>query len=95
MVIGDAAGFTGGLFIRDGPRRRQRAGRGHGRRCGADSQRLRAGSDGRLPASFERTRLGADMKTYAKAPAFLENSLMYREVGLLLADVLHGVPTST
>ena len=35
--------------------------------------------------------LGADMKTYQRAPAFLENSLMYKDVGLLMSDVFHGM----
>jgi electron transfer flavoprotein-quinone oxidoreductase len=30
------------------------------------------------------------MKTYAKAPAFLEHERMYKEYGELLADVLYG-----
>jgi hypothetical protein len=33
---------------------------------------------------------GADMLTYARAPGFLENPSLYHDVGLLVADVLHG-----
>ncbi|MCG2799087.1 MAG: FAD-dependent oxidoreductase [Cellulomonas sp.] len=40
-----------------------------------------------LAASF----VGADMATYAKAPAFLERPQMYGQVGELVADVMHGV----
>jgi len=94
MVIGDAAGFTlnTGLTIRGMD---LAAGSALAAVTAADAA-LTANDYGQAamdayPASFERTWLGADMKTYAKAPAFLENSLMYREVGLLLADVLHGV----
>ncbi len=35
--------------------------------------------------------VGQDMKLYRKAPAFLETERMYKEYGLLLADILHGV----
>ena len=34
--------------------------------------------------------LGADMKTYERAPAFLENPRLYEDYGQLLADVLYG-----
>jgi electron transfer flavoprotein-quinone oxidoreductase len=41
---------------------------------------------GKLFAGFA----GQDMKTYAKAPAFLETERMYKQYGELLADVLYG-----
>ena len=41
--------------------------------------------------AFRRTWVGTDMETYKHAPAFLENDEMYKEMGLLLADVFHGV----
>jgi len=40
---------------------------------------------------LDKSFVGADMKTYERAPAFLENSLMYEELGLLMSDVFHGV----
>ena len=40
-----------------------------------------------LDASF----VGKDMRTYAKAPAFLERPRMYEQYGPLVADVLHRV----
>jgi electron transfer flavoprotein-quinone oxidoreductase len=36
------------------------------------------------------SHVGQDMKTYAKAPAFLETERMYKEYGELFADVLYG-----
>jgi electron transfer flavoprotein-quinone oxidoreductase len=39
---------------------------------------------------FFASYAGQDMKTYAKAPAFLEHERMYKEYGELLADVLYG-----
>lgn len=41
----------------------------------------------RLAADF----VGADMATYSKAPAFLENPRLYKDYGLLLAEILHQV----
>jgi electron transfer flavoprotein-quinone oxidoreductase len=34
---------------------------------------------------------GKDLQTYAKAPSFLERTLLYADYGPLLADVLHEV----
>jgi electron transfer flavoprotein-quinone oxidoreductase len=42
-------------------------------------------------AELDRTFVGADFRTYAKAPAFLENPRMYSDYGQLLADVFHGI----
>ncbi len=39
---------------------------------------------------FFASYAGQDMKTYAKAPAFLEHERMYKEYGELLANVLYG-----
>lgn len=33
---------------------------------------------------------GADLRTYAKAPAFLERDRMYKDYGALVADILYG-----
>ncbi|MDR1386028.1 MAG: FAD-dependent oxidoreductase [Propionibacteriaceae bacterium] len=46
-----------------------------------------AGYDARLEASY----VGQDMKTYARAPHFLETPELYGAVGQLLADVLFNV----
>jgi len=43
------------------------------------------------PAELDRCFAGLDMKTYARAPRFLENPRMYQAYGQLAADVLHGV----
>lgn len=43
------------------------------------------------PAEVDRSFVGADMRTFAKAPAFLENPRMYKAYGELMADVLHGI----
>lgn len=42
-------------------------------------------------AELEASFVGQDMRTYAKAPAFLENPRMYGDYGRLIADVMHGV----
>ncbi len=42
-------------------------------------------------AEFNKTFVGADMKTYSKAPEFLSNEEMYKDLGLLLANVFYGV----
>jgi electron transfer flavoprotein-quinone oxidoreductase len=39
---------------------------------------------------FFASYAGQDMKTYAKAPAFLEQERMYKQYGELFADVLYG-----
>ena len=46
-----------------------------------------AGYEASLDASFA----GADLKTYAKAPAFMDNPRLYGDYGQLLANVMHGV----
>lgn len=45
----------------------------------------------RYPAELDRCFVGLDMKTFARAPGFLENPRMYRDYGQLAADVLHGI----
>lgn len=40
---------------------------------------------------LDRTFAGADLKTYAKAPAFLQNPRLYGDYGRLVADILHAV----
>lgn len=94
VVIGDAAGFTlnTGLTIRGMD---LAAGSAIAAATAVD-RALEAGDlsqasmDGYL-RELESSWLGSDMKTYAKAPAFLENEDMYGPVGLLAANLLHGV----
>ncbi|WP_415111039.1 FAD-dependent oxidoreductase [Propioniciclava sp.] len=94
LIIGDAAGFTlnTGLTIR-------------GMDLAAGSALAAAAtidaaleSDDVSGAAMDRYRteldagfVGRDLALYAKAPGFLENPRMYRDYGLLLADILHGV----
>jgi electron transfer flavoprotein-quinone oxidoreductase len=42
-------------------------------------------------AELDRVFVGADLRTYERAPRFLENPRMYRAYGGVLADVLHDV----
>jgi len=94
MIVGDAAGFTlnTGLTIRGMD---LAAGTALAAATAAEAA-LAAGDFSQAamdpyPAAVAANWVGKDMKTFTKAPAFLENPLMYREVGLLMADVFHGV----
>ena len=94
VLVGDAAGFTlnTGFTIRGmdlAAGSAVAAATAIGRAIDADdfSQAAMDVYRSELDASF----VGADMKTYARAPSFLENSLMYKEVGDLMSDVLRGV----
>ncbi len=94
IIVGDAAGFTlnTGLTIRGMD---LAAGSALAAVRAADAA-LEAGDFSqaamdRYVTEFNATFVGADMKTYAKAPAFLETERMYSDYGRLLADVLHGV----
>ena len=94
VVIGDAAGFTlnTGFTVR-------------GMDLAAGSAQAAAiaidraiGQEDVSQASLESylkeceaSFVGKDMATYAKAPKFLETPEMYKEVGDLLAEVMHGV----
>jgi electron transfer flavoprotein-quinone oxidoreductase len=94
LLIGDAAGLTlnTGLTIR-------------GMDLAAGSALAAAtvvdkalGEDDVSAASMARYRdelgagfVGEDLRTYGRAPAFMENPRMYRSYGPLLADVLHGM----
>ncbi len=94
IIIGDAAGFTlnTGLTIRGMD---LAAGSGIAAaktivgalERGEYSQQAMDDYKYQLDASF----VGADMKTYAKAPDFLDVSRMYKEYGLLLADIFHDI----
>jgi electron transfer flavoprotein-quinone oxidoreductase len=46
---------------------------------------------GAYRTELERSFVGADLRTYARAPKFLENPRMYGDYGRLLADVFHGI----
>nr|NLD41116.1 FAD-dependent oxidoreductase [Actinomycetales bacterium] len=94
VIIGDAAGFTlnTGMTIRG----MDLAAGSAIAAATAINRALEAGDFSQAAMDVYRTELdagfvGADMKTYAKAPAFLENEEMYKDVGRLLADVFHGL----
>jgi len=94
LIVGDAAGFTlnTGLTIRGMD---LAAGSAIAAATAAnkalDAADFSLASMDAYRADLATTFVGADMKTYDRAPAFLENPLMYGEVGLLLSDVLYGV----
>lgn len=94
LIVGDAAGFTlnTGFTVRG----MDLAAGSAIAAAEAISEALRNGdvSEGGLASYSQRLNdsfVGQDMATYAKAPAFLEHDEMYGQVGLLVADVLHGV----
>jgi len=94
MIIGDAAGLTlnTGLTIRG-----MDLAAGSGLAAAkAISAALAAGDYSQsamdvYPAELARSFVGADLRTYAQAPSFLENPRMYDDYGRLLADVMRGV----
>jgi len=94
LIVGDAAGFTlnTGLTIRG-----MDLAAGSAIAAATTANKALDAADFSLAsmegyrADLAKTFVGADMKTYDRAPAFLENPLMYGEVGLLLSDVLYGV----
>lgn len=94
VIIGDAAGFTlnTGLTIRGMD---LAAGSGIAAAKAIDAA-LGAGDYtqqglSRYQSELEGSFVGADLRTYAKAPSFLENPRMYEEYGQLLADVFYGI----
>ncbi len=94
VVIGDAAGFTlnTGLTIRGMDLAAGSAiAAATAINLALDTADFSQASMDGYVRELESSWLGSDMKTYAKAPAFLENEAMYGPVGLLVADVLHGV----
>jgi electron transfer flavoprotein-quinone oxidoreductase len=94
VVVGDAAGLTlnTGFTLRGMD---FAAGSGIAAATTIDAM-LRSGDaspqglDG-YPAELDRSFVGLDMKTFARAPGFLENPRIYNAYGQLFADVLHGV----
>ncbi len=94
VVVGDAAGFTlntgftvRGMDLAAGSARAAAQAIGDALDAGDVSQ---AGLQ-RYVANYQASFVGADMATYAKAPAFLENEEMYGQLGSLVSDVLYGI----
>ena len=93
VVVGDAAGLTlnTGLTVRGmdlAVASAIAAADGIGAALAKDDT-SKAGLAG-YREKFFASYAGRDMKTYAKAPAFLEHERMYKEYGELLANVLYG-----
>jgi electron transfer flavoprotein-quinone oxidoreductase len=94
VVVGDAAGLTlntgftvRGMDLAAGSALAAAKTIDAALRAGDGSQ---AALDG-YRLELERSFVGRDLATYAKAPAFLENPRMYGAYGQLLGDVLHGI----
>jgi len=94
LVIGDAGGFTlnTGLTIRGmdlaaGSAIAAAAAASAALAAGDFSRQAMDGYLRELDGSF----VSADLRTYARAPGFLENPRLYAGYGQLLADVFHGV----
>ena len=94
VIVGDAAGFTlnTGLTIRgmDLAAASAIAAATAVNKALDDNDFSQAAMDV-YPRELDKSFVGSDMKTYARTPAFLENSLMYKDVGLLMSDVFQGV----
>ncbi len=94
LVIGDAAGFTlntgftvRGMDLAAGSALAAARTVCDAHEVGDYSQELLSSYLTRLDESF----VGADMATYASAPAFLESPRLYKDYGRLAADVLYGI----
>jgi electron transfer flavoprotein-quinone oxidoreductase len=94
MVVGDAAGFTlnTGFTIR-GMDMAAGSARAAARAANAalTDHDFSQSSMNRYRSELAATFAGQDMKTYATAPAFFENPALYRDAGLLAADIMHGI----
>lgn len=94
VVVGDAAGLTlnTGFTVRGMD---LAAGSGVAAAKAIDAALLKGDfSKSSLDAycvELDKTFVGKDMRTYARAPQFLENPRMYGAYGQLLSDVLYGV----
>ncbi len=94
LIIGDAAGYTlnTGMTIRG-----MDLAAGTAVAAADTVHRALASGDtsgaalGAFRAGLEKSFVGADMHTYARAPHFLETERMYRDYGPMLADVMHGI----
>ncbi len=94
ILVGDAAGFTlnTGMTIRGMDLAAGSAlAAVEAINAALDARDFSQAAMDRYVTAWKKSWLGADMATYSRAPAFLETDEMYREVGLLLADVFHGV----
>lgn len=94
MIVGDAAGFTlnTGLTIRGMDLAAGSAlAAVKAANAALDAGDFSQAAMDRYVTEFNATFVGADMKTYAKAPAFLKTERLYSDYGLLLGDILHGV----
>lgn len=94
LLVGDAAGFalnTGmtirGMDLAAGSAIAAATTVKRALARGDYSQEVMDGYRVQLGAGF----VGADMRTYARAPAFMEVPRLYGDYGPLLAEVLHGV----
>jgi electron transfer flavoprotein-quinone oxidoreductase len=94
VVVGDAAGLTinTGLTVRGmdlaAGSAIAAAKAVHGALEAGDTSAERLGA---YAAELDRSFVGRDLRTYAKAPAFLETRRMYKAYGRIAADVFHGV----
>ncbi|MDR1188499.1 MAG: FAD-dependent oxidoreductase [Bifidobacteriaceae bacterium] len=94
VVVGDAAGLTlnTGLTVR-GMDLAVASGvaAAEGIAAALATGDVSAGGLGAYERALWRSSAGADMRTYARAPRFLECERMYGAYGELVADVMHGV----
>ena len=93
VVVGDAAGLTlnTGLTVRGmdlAVASAVAAAEGIG--AALDNKNTSKAGLAGYREKFFASYAGQDMKTYAKAPAFLERERMYKEYGDLFANVLYG-----
>lgn len=94
VVVGDAAGLAlnTGFTVRG-----MDLAAGSGIAAAKAIQAALSAGDVSLPslvgyaAELDRTFVGHDMKTFARAPRFLENRRIYNDYGQLVADVFHGI----
>jgi electron transfer flavoprotein-quinone oxidoreductase len=94
VVVGDAAGLTinTGLTVRGMDLAVGSAiAAAEGIEAALTSGDTSAAGLAGYPAALDQSFVGRDMKTFAKAPAFLENPRLYGDYGQLMADVLYGV----
>ena len=94
ILIGDAAGFTlnTGLTIRGmdlAAGSAVAAAKSIIKALEASNYSQQAMDD--YKQQLDATFVGADMKTYTNAPEFLEVPRMYKEYGLLLANIFHDI----
>lgn len=94
MLVGDAAGFTlnTGLTIRGMDLAAGSAiAASDAAHAALEAGDVSAAAMDAYPAALASSFVGQDMTTYRRTPAFLENPLMFKDAGLLVADILHGV----